>query len=35
MVIGWVVVVVIAVERLLLDRAERKGDTQERSSFDA
>jgi hypothetical protein len=34
MVIGWVVVIVLAVDRLLLDRAERRGDSPERSSFD-
>ena len=34
MVIGWVVVVVLAVDRLLLDRALRRGDTTERSSSD-
>ena len=34
MVIGWVVVVVLAIERLLLDRADRRGDTPERSSSD-
>jgi hypothetical protein len=34
MVIGWVVVVALAVDRQLLDRAERRGDTPERTSSD-
>ena len=34
MIVGWIVVVVVAVERFLLDRARRRGDTPERSSLD-